>query len=171
MEDTDPVLLEKTLERRASGTAVRPNPRFSSDSLIRIVTAPKYDVIEAPFRTGKEEPEEELHVERSTSRKLIGTIPYFHHTWRVSFGLLLMGSRPAQLGPTSKSTNGRALPSTQNSVRITDIINYDMIATIPNTPDALGFVNVMFCTPPRFVLVGCNAAGPGLCPHRFAASA
>ena len=41
---------------------------------------------------------------------------YAHqHTWRVSFRCELIGRRPAQLSPTSKSTNGIFFPSTWNS--------------------------------------------------------
>jgi hypothetical protein len=69
LEDTDPVLLEKTLERRTSGTTVRPKPRLSPYSLIGIATVPKDEVIEAPFRTRREEPEEELRIERLAPRK------------------------------------------------------------------------------------------------------
>ena len=36
-------------------------------------------------------------------------------TLRVSLAALLIGNRPDQLGPRSKSTSGRVVPSTKNS--------------------------------------------------------
>lgn len=73
---------------------------------------PEDEVVQASLGARREEPEEEL-------RKLgdilnggrdweVGETP----TWRVSLVALLIGRRPAQLGPMSKSTSGIFVPST-----------------------------------------------------------
>ena len=71
-------------------------------------------------------------------------------TFRVSPVLLLIGNNPDQLGPISKSTSGIADPFTQNST--TCIFPKQLIISVRRGKtyylrEALGFENVIFCTP------------------------
>jgi len=87
-------------------------------------------------------------------------------TFRVSFALPLIGRRPAQLGPTSKSTSGIEAPSTKNSLRAAglDQCGYPPSAYF-DVRDALGLENVIFWTPPEGSALSTN--GPF---HLLAAS-
>lgn len=121
------ILLQQTLEWWASGSAI----------------SPENQVIEASCRPRREKPKEELWWCRiRISEHLINDI-----TFRVSFELPLMGKRPAQLGPASKSTSGMDVPSTKNSWILISQSKYFLDHF--DIRDALGLEKVIFWTPPE----------------------
>jgi len=63
--------------------------------------------------------------------------------------LPLIGKRPAQLGPTSKSTSGIEAPSTKNSLGAMALDQYKGPSTYFDVRDALGLEKVIFWTPPE----------------------
>ena len=81
--------------------------------------APEDEVVQAPLRARREEPEEEL--QRKTKGRVDPWVVSFRprpsmwltaRTSRSSFGSLLIGRSPDQLGPMSQSTSGMVVPST-----------------------------------------------------------
>ena len=70
---------------------------------------PEDQIVYASFRSGRKEPEKELGgVSIGDKCVQIGS----NHTFLVSLAAALMGSKPDQLGPISKSTSGMRAPST-----------------------------------------------------------